>query len=480
VRHLGALLIAALTLALAGTAAADTFVVARPAGGGGAAGTPAAVPFSSTAAASAPTSLSQLRSLWSGAGSTYGIPWQVLAAINKVESNFGRNLGPSSAGAVGWMQFLPSTWLRWGVDANGDGVADPSNPADAIYSAARYLAAAGGQSDLRRAIFAYNHADWYVNEVLGLASMYGDDGAEAVFSLDRLQADVEAARAQVAALNSQLITALARARALARAERRLQRRAERAALLSDRLYLRKRAVLVGVRRHAADRRADVLRSRLGLAQGRLTSTRNQARAASFANAAGQLLSAPVYSGSYVFPVGGGPGEVSVSTGHHDYPAADIAAPEGAPVYALADALVDRAWSVPDGACGIGATITTSDGQTWTYCHLSYLDPAVQPGAHLAAGTSMGLVGHTGHATGPHLHLQLDPTDSYPQDEPWFRAFAGTAFRWQGGGASPTRTLAAVQSWRPLFVVLEQPVVQFTTGSGDDAIPFSQDVVYFTR
>ena len=57
-------------------------------------------------------------------------------------------------------------------DANGDGVADPNNSADAIYSAARYLAAAGGQYDLRRAIFAYNHADWYVNEVLALAARY--------------------------------------------------------------------------------------------------------------------------------------------------------------------------------------------------------------------------------------------------------------------------------------------------------------------
>src|SRR4051812_10308347 len=62
-----------------------------------------------------------LVSIWQRAGSTYGIPWEVLASINKVESNFGRNMGPSSAGAVGWMQFMPDTWLRWGTDANGDG-----------------------------------------------------------------------------------------------------------------------------------------------------------------------------------------------------------------------------------------------------------------------------------------------------------------------------------------------------------------------
>ena len=82
----------------------------------------------------------------------------MLAAINKVESNFGRNMGPSSAGAIGWMQFMPSTWLRWGTDANGDGTADPWNPVDAIYSAARYLAASGAASDIRQAVFSYNHA----------------------------------------------------------------------------------------------------------------------------------------------------------------------------------------------------------------------------------------------------------------------------------------------------------------------------------
>ena len=53
-------------------------------------------------------------------------------------------MGPSSAGAIGWMQFMPDTWARWGVDANGDGLPDPWNAEDAIYSAARYLAATGG------------------------------------------------------------------------------------------------------------------------------------------------------------------------------------------------------------------------------------------------------------------------------------------------------------------------------------------------
>jgi len=80
--------------------------------------------------------------IYKAAAVQYGVPWQVLAAINEIETDYGRNLSVSSAGAVGWMQFMPSTWKTWGVDANGDGVADPYNPVDAIFSAARYLHAA--------------------------------------------------------------------------------------------------------------------------------------------------------------------------------------------------------------------------------------------------------------------------------------------------------------------------------------------------
>ena len=82
--------------------------------------------------------------IFQAAGAAYGIPWQVLAAINEVETDYGRDLSVSSAGAEGWMQFLPSSWAQYGVDANGDGFEDPYNPADAIFAAARYLRAAGG------------------------------------------------------------------------------------------------------------------------------------------------------------------------------------------------------------------------------------------------------------------------------------------------------------------------------------------------
>jgi len=103
--------------------------------------------------------------------------WTVLAAIGQIESADGQNMGPSSAGALGPMQFLPSTWAEWGIDGFGPaGPPDIMNPMDAVPSAARLLcadgAASGTQAGLRTAIFAYNHADWYVSEVLALAARY--------------------------------------------------------------------------------------------------------------------------------------------------------------------------------------------------------------------------------------------------------------------------------------------------------------------
>jgi hypothetical protein len=111
--------------------------------------------------------------IYQAAGIQYDVPWQILAAINEIETDYGRNLSVSSAGAVGWMQFLPSTWKRYGVDANGDGIADPYNPADAIFSAARYLQAAGAAKSIPNAIFSYNHAWWYVQSVMLRAELIG-------------------------------------------------------------------------------------------------------------------------------------------------------------------------------------------------------------------------------------------------------------------------------------------------------------------
>jgi membrane-bound lytic murein transglycosylase B len=116
--------------------------------------------------------------IYQRASDAYGLGPQgpaILAGINAIETGFGQNLGPSSAGAEGWMQFMPETWAMYGVDANGDGVADPNNPEDAIYAAASYLDAAGMPEDVWGAIFAYNHADWYVEEVLANAGCYANE-----------------------------------------------------------------------------------------------------------------------------------------------------------------------------------------------------------------------------------------------------------------------------------------------------------------
>lgn len=102
-----------------------------------------------------------------------GIPWQVLAAVAKVESGFGANMGPSSAGALGYCQFMPATWAHYGVDGDGDGVADPFNYHDCLPAAAQLLLASGAPGHLRSALYAYNHSWSYVDHVLSIATSYG-------------------------------------------------------------------------------------------------------------------------------------------------------------------------------------------------------------------------------------------------------------------------------------------------------------------
>jgi Transglycosylase SLT domain len=136
------------------------------------------LPVTSVKAGTQPTTYLEL---FKASASKYcpGLSWTVLAAIGQIESADGANMGPSTAGALGPMQFLPSTWAEWGIDAFGQtGTPNVMNPYDAVPSAARLLcadgAAAGGRS-LYNAIFDYNHADWYVNEVLALAAEYAAD-----------------------------------------------------------------------------------------------------------------------------------------------------------------------------------------------------------------------------------------------------------------------------------------------------------------
>jgi soluble lytic murein transglycosylase-like protein len=120
--------------------------------------------------------------LYEQAGQQYGLDPAVLAAIGKVETDHGRlkapgvRSGQNSAGAMGPMQFLAGTWSRYGIDGNHDGTRDVYDPRDAVPGAAHYLKASGAPRDWRRAIFAYNHADWYVAKVLAQAERYRASG----------------------------------------------------------------------------------------------------------------------------------------------------------------------------------------------------------------------------------------------------------------------------------------------------------------
>ncbi|MBO2460320.1 C40 family peptidase [Actinomadura violacea] len=121
--------------------------------------------------------------LYRKAGAEYGIGWNVLAAVGKVESDHGRGpgsgirTGTNSAGAAGPMQFLAETWKAFGVDGDNDGRRNIYDPADAIPAAARYLHHNGAPDKIRAALFQYNHSDTYVDSLLAQARAYAGHGA---------------------------------------------------------------------------------------------------------------------------------------------------------------------------------------------------------------------------------------------------------------------------------------------------------------
>jgi len=131
----------------------------------------------------------QLVAIYQAAARQYHVPWQILAAINAVETDYGGDERTSSAGAVGFMQFMPATWHEYAVDADGDKTVSPYDARDAIFAAADLLEANRGADHLRQAIYAYNHAAWYVNEVVFVAArIVGEETRPSVATSSRLSA----------------------------------------------------------------------------------------------------------------------------------------------------------------------------------------------------------------------------------------------------------------------------------------------------
>jgi hypothetical protein len=186
---IGAASLVALAVLGAGAAGAG---IASLLGGGGS-------PPSATATGTIPAAM---LTLYQQAATTCpGLPWTVLAAIGTIESDNGRNDGPSSAGAEGPMQFEPATFAAYDTPTPPGGVNPPDiyDPVDAVYAAARMLCVNGanGGADLSAAIFAFNHATWYVHDVLHLAATYGQSATQTVAATNVAGVAVDWALAQV-------------------------------------------------------------------------------------------------------------------------------------------------------------------------------------------------------------------------------------------------------------------------------------------
>ena len=448
-RRLIPLLGVVLALALSSAASADTFRVVRPHASGGSRDRlrpgGSVIPF--TEAQSGPMSFAALRSIWQAAGETYGIPWEVLAAINKVETGFGRNLGPSSAGAVGWMQFMPSTWARWGVDANGDGVADPDNPTDAIFSAAHYLAGCGGQFDIAGAVYCYNHASWYVNEVMNLAALYSRGGGNTLLSAGQLQSQVEAAKTNADSANTRLRAAAAKARKLGYDERRYLRAATTAHLLSDQLEARKQAVQLAVRRQAVEARIARLRGLLHAATAQLSGAQSQTSGLPFASTSGLQLERIDQGVDYV--------------SGHPYPAFA----SGTVVH------IDRNfWQGTPAVYEKLDTPIVVNGRSYDEIYYAETPALVHVGQHLFPGQSVIGPGaaEVGFASGdlPSAHSTYHEGDATRAGRDFYRYM--TAGR-PGSGSAPGR-----------FFLLSGPLQSFQPGSGGSGVSFDSNVVYFTH
>ena len=356
-----------------------------------------------------------------------------------------------------------------GVDANGDGVADPWNAEDAIFSAARYLAAAGGQTDISRGRLRVQPRRLVRRRgAAARAALYGHGGVDVDLQRStgcRSRSAARRTRSPRRTAGSSPRSAQARGRSRARA-RAQANGLDGAALLSDRLALEQASrsqVGVAARRGAVAPAAAALG--LAGAAGSSTQARTTARAPRRSRPAARRCSAPRLPRAATSSRSAAARRSSRSAHtHHDYPAADIAAPEGSPVYALADArrparlararraLRDR----PDDAHGRRPDLDV----------LPPLLPraGVRDGRRRPRGRARRSGSSARRATRPARTCTSSSSRRrrYPQDQPWFQRFAGVAFRWQDGGATDAETQAPVFAVVPAQpVVPSGPVVLFT-------------------
>jgi len=485
--------------ALASSAGADTFIVvksgAAPNSSGSAAGSnlpsasfpnfPGSVAFppnlSQPPAQPMTLDQTQLLALWQSAGAAYDVPWPVLAAINEVESGFGRNMGPSSAGAIGWMQFMPSTWQEWGVDADGNGVADPWNPYDAVYAAARYLAASGGTTDISRAIFSYNHASWYVQDVLRIAQTFSQGQGVTLTAATPAapQPDLSAPRHAVGVARTRAAAAEASFRKLRTRIARLQRRSNHVTLLSTGLAMQALAGRLRERLPAAQARATQARATLEQAQQALqeakAAARAQAQSASLAAASQPLVGGAPYADF----AGGGWGVFSSSNYAGTDQGVDFTGGGAIPALAAGRVTDVRSEQIIEGGSYPVVAYQLEEGPyagSYVYV-MENFRPTVQVGQQLTRGETLGVASgsypyiEVGFASGPDgspaAPLYPDPHGAKPQGAvmwSYIRSLLGDP------PPGPSRTLlsaapAAAAPSTPVFRVVpmapQQSVVYFS-------------------
>lgn len=447
------------------------------------------------APAEAPASSSaNLVEHYNGAAQRYGLGAMgpaVLAAINRAETRFGRNVAVSTAGAVGWMQFLPSTWAQYGVSVDGDEVPDPNSPADAIYSAANYLSALRkrarergitdddelwtrvprGSGDAAGAIWGYNHLESYVDDVWQHAQQYAREGrvvtddGELLGVLGGGTAGEHGAAPRTGRVVAATVSGTLPADGYAELGGRTEAEAN---LLGGLPYMtpllivnpKTGASVVASKREFGDGEGDKTldghRYAIGLSKStaaKLGIERDGLVEVRTLDGAGPPLpveccpEAPIHVGSAGTPTlawplpGFEPGSRRFGNQLHPidgivkfHSGVDVSAPGGTPILAAAAGRVTYAgWH---GGHGNYVCVEHNRVLSTCYAHLSRF--AVRKDQVVSQGEVVGYVGTTGKSTGNHLHLEVRVDGEYVDPMKHFDvAAAATPSATPAGGCQPS-------------------------------------------